>query len=288
MRSLSNLYKKGSDSGYYTRVIDNNELLEQKLTALSYEQEKKAREELRRAALEAKGIDPDTPEDELPPEFKEGIIPGEEPETSQEMQIDYVEAAKSEAEQIVRDATNEAQQILTKAAEEAENLREEARRQATEQGYGDGMAKAEQEAGRMRQELDRQRTAQDEAYQNRLQQMEPELMEIVTNVFDRVFHTAFFQKKEILLYLIQHTVQNIKDSHEYRIRVSVPDHEFVTQHRDEIIQKVGGDITLDIVLDESLGQGQCTIDTDEGVFDCSIDVELENLLTDLRMLSAAE
>ena len=47
-RSLSNLYKgqiNQSKEGVYTRVIDYNELLEQKLSALTFEQEARLRQQ---------------------------------------------------------------------------------------------------------------------------------------------------------------------------------------------------------------------------------------------------
>ena len=41
-------------------------------------------------------------------------------------------------------------------------------------------------------------------------------------------------------------------------------------------------------MDESMQQGQCTIDTDEGIFDCGVDVQLDNLIKDLKTLSCIE
>ncbi len=88
--------------------------------------------------------------------------------------------------------------------------------------------------------------------------------------------------------MIQNTVRHIKNSREFRIRVCAEDYETVSAGRDEILKKIGGDVILDIIMDESMQQGQCTIDTDEGIFDCGVDVQLDNLIKDLKTLSCIE
>jgi len=44
-------------------------------------------------------------------------------------------------------------------------------------------------------------------------------------------------------------------------------------------------MTLEIVGDSSMGENACVIETDTGIFDCSLGVQLENLIKDLRSLS---
>ena len=259
MRSLSNLYKgqvncvKGE---FYTRIIDNNEIVEQKLSALAV----------------GNGTLP------VPPQM----------DTAPELQIDYVEQAKEEAAQVIAQATSQAEQVLSKAVQEAENLKEAARREATEQGYAQGMAQAQEKEDQMRQELEQLRAQQEAAYAERLERMEAELMEVVVEVFDKVLQTDLSRQQEILLHLIRSTVQNIKNSSQFRIRVSEMDYETVSGCREEILRKIGGEVTLDIIMDDSVSQGQCTIDTDEGLFDCGLDVQLTNLVRDLKALSCMD
>lgn len=283
MRSLSNLYKakvNQNKGDFYTRVIDYNELLEQKLTALSFEQEKK----MRKQQAEAAGSDAEAGAEA---QFSEGLF-AQQLEVPPEMEIDYVEHAKEEADQIVREATAQAEEILKKAVQEAENLKDAARQEAERQGYAEGMERVNAEAEQVHQELDAQRRQQEQEYAERLTRMEPELMEVVIQVFDKVLRTDLAGRKQILLHLIQSTVQNIKNSREFRIRVSAEDYANVSAHREEILQKIGGEIVLDVVMDESMQQGQCTIDTDEGLFDCGLDIQFENLAKDLKALSCLD
>ncbi len=287
---MSNLYKahvNQNKGDFYTRVIDYNDLLEQKLSALSFEQEAKLRRErMEQSQNETEGGEPMS-EQAQDAQFQEGLL---HPQlaTAPELEIDYVEQAKEQAAQIVAKATADAEAILTKAAQEAEKLKEDTKARAQEQGYAEGMERAAKEEEQMREELEKQRLRQEHSYEKQLAQMEPILMETVIDVFDHVLQTDFSKRKDILLHLIRRTVQNIKNSQTFRIRVSAQDYPQVSARKEEIIQKIGSEVSLDLVMDDSMEQGQCIIDTDEGIFDCGLDVQLLNLTKDLKALSCMD
>lgn len=291
MRSLSNLYKahiNQKKNDYYTRVIDYNDLLEQKLSALSFEQEQKLRRQrMKQAKADAGDAQDETgdvqTQEALENEFQEGLFA-----PTPELEIDYVEQAKEQAAQIVADATKDAEEILKKAVEEAEKLKEQAMQQGTQQGYSEGMEQAHAKEEQMRLEFEQMCVDQEEEYAKKLEQMEPLLMDAVVDVLDHVLQSDLAKRKEILLHLVRRTVQNIKDSQKFQIRVSSQDYPYVSEHKNEIIQKIGSSALLDIVQDESLRQGQCTIDTDEGIFECGLDVQFENLVKELKMLSCMD
>lgn len=294
-RSLSNLYKAQVNTNKgeaYTRVIDHNELLEQKLTALSFERQA----ELRRQKLEqmqqgkegASGEEvPDGADGTQPGGFTEGIL-GAQLAVSPELEIDYVERAKEEANQIVSQATADAETILKKAVQEAEKLKENARKQGEEQGFAAGMEQANAQEVKMRQQLQQLAEQQEQDYAARLHTMEPQVMDAVIHVFDQVMHTGLVEHRAVLLHLIRRTVQNIKNSREFRIFVSADDYASVSDRKQEIFEKIGGEAVLDIIMDESMQPGQCTIDTDEGIFECGIDIQLANLEKDLKALSSID
>lgn len=254
---MSNLYKAGINrrkEDYFTRIIDNNEIVEQKLSALS---------------------------------VNNSVLPAQV-EVAPELEIDYVEQAKEEAAQIVAQATSQAEGILKKAVQEAENLKQTAKKEATDKGYAQGMAQAKTKEDKMKKELDVLRKQHEKEYAARLGRMEEELMQVVVEVFDKVLHTDFSRQQAILMHLIRSTVSNIKNSNTFRLRVSQEDYEAVSGHKEEIIQKIGKEAALDIIMDDSVSQGQCTIDTDEGLFDCGLDVQFQNLVRDLKALSCMD
>ena len=55
-------------------------------------------------------------------------------------------------------------------------------------------------------------------------------------------------------------------------------------HLDEIQERIGNDIDIEVVNDANLDTSGCFIETSFGVFDCGIDMELNNLVKDIRSL----
>lgn len=269
---MSNIYKwQFTQSESDKRLIDNNQLLREKLAPK------------RTKTFRATSLDGEKPDGD----FHEGLG-AEELEVDPEMQLDYVEHAKEEAERIIAKAATEAEQILVKAKEEGENLKERVQQEAREQGYAQGQQQADAEAEDVRRQLASQREQQEQEYQRRLDSMERDLVQVIGEVFEKVLHIELEDRQDVLIHLVQKAVQQVKDSREYRVCVSEQDFPYVSDHKEELVQKLGGEVAVDIVSDESYEKGQCTIDTDSGIFDCSIDVELKNLTRELRELSCMD
>lgn len=216
-------------------------------------------------------------------EFAEGLATAgnvlkSEPET------DYVQLAKEEAKEILSEARREADGILVRA--EAEKA--EIEKQAQEKGYSDGQAQLQQELNRLRTELevsyDEKKQELDAQYTKERANMENELVDVILEVFNKVFHIQFDSKKEILMHLINNAILNIEDEKKFRVKVAESNVIFLENHREEILDRVGHDIELEIVADFSLDENNCIIETASGIFDCSLGVQLENLIKDIRSL----
>lgn len=110
-------------------------------------------------------------------------------------------------------------------------------------------------------------------------------MDAVLTVVEKVFHVRFDDKKDILLYLVGNTLAEIDGCKEFCIRVRREDKEFLEAHKDEIIAGVGKDITLTFAADLTMEANECVIETDSGMFDCGVGVQLGNLIKDLKALS---
>lgn len=206
----------------------------------------------------------------------------EEPELSPE---EIREQAKEEAETLLSDAKNHSDALLANANREAELIREKAREEGFEAGQQEGNARADAELARMRRQLEEEKRRLELDYQQKLQEMEPYLVGIISNVFEKVFHVQFDDKKEILIYLIQRVILGAEGTKEFQVRVSLKDYEFVEEHKREITERVGASVHVEIMADAALQERQCMIETDSGVFDCGMDVQLDNLMKALQSLS---
>ena len=263
------------------RVINTNDIIAEKMQAIVEEQKQARREELmrkRQEAIEAGELDGDT-------EFTEGLFAEElELEPEPEPQIDYVAQAKEQAEQIISDANAQAVMIHDKAMKDADTLREMARQEGYENGYASARQQVDEQLQAGQQALDRREQELQIQYETAMAELEPRLLDTMLTIFDQVFQMQFCGKREMLLHLVQNAMRGIRETRQYKIRVSEAEVAFLREHKDELQEKVGEDVQIEIVMDPQLSESQCMIDADSGVYDCSLDVELDNLTRDLRSL----
>ena len=261
-RSLSNLYKQSFvvREEKKTRVIDSNEMVARKLRELE------------------KGYGTTRAD-------SDGFSPGiaaQEVEVAPE--VDYVAEAKAEAEAILSEAKAQAEAIRQKGSDQAEEVREAARNEGWQKGYEESTARAEQELALKLAELEETKQELIRKYEAQMKDMEPQLLDAILQVVEKVFHIQFSDKKDILLYLLSNAINGIEGCRNFQIRVGQENYQFVNSHREEILERVGNDVTIEVIADSAIAGDKCMIETDVGIFDCSLGVQLENLIKALRSL----
>ena len=101
--------------------------------------------------------------------------------------------------------------LIDDSRQEAEAIRDEAKKQ----GYLEGQNTLEQEYNQKKQQLEQEQQQKkiqlQNSYQEKQKNMEKELVDVILNVFNKVFHIQFDDKKEILLHLIDNAIANIED-----------------------------------------------------------------------------
>ncbi len=266
---MSNLFKQYCirEKQEEVRVIDYNDMVEKKLAAL--------------AASQNRGADAEEGFQSLGTIAEEAVL--EDPE-------EVLQNAKDEAEQILKEAREKSENILNSAQEKSQEILEQAREDGHREGYQNGERQAREEVEtefeRKTEELEQFKLELQEDYNQEMSQLEPKLLDVILTVVEKVFHIQFDDKREILLYLVQNAIANIEGSKNFRIRVGEEQRFFLENHKEEILDRVGHDVSLELLSDPVLEGNQCVIETETGVFDCSLGVQLENLIKDLRSLSS--
>ena len=265
-RLLPNLYKQYfvKTEAENTRVINSNALVEERLA--------KVLELQRKEQMHAEGMEDG---------FTAGII-GETTEVFEE--IDPVVQAEEDAARILAEAQAKAEEILNAANSEAVEIRAKAK----EQGYFEGSLQKEEELASLEEQLETEFATKnktlDAEYKEKMENMENDLVNVILEVFNQVFHIQFDNKKHLLMHLINNAILNIEGDKAFRIRVAEGNVLFLENHKESILERVGQNIELEIVADTSMDGNDCIIETDSGVFDCSLGTQLENLIKDIRSL----
>lgn len=214
----------------------------------------------------------------------------EEEETVTEERIPKKEIiiaeAQAEADAIVEQANADANAIIAAAQAEADRMKQ----QAYNEGIAEGMAKAEadmqttlmqkeQELASLEQELYA-------TYRAKEEQMEPALVDTILKIFADFTNAIALDKRDIILTLVNNVMAGGEIGSNFIIRACEEDAAYLRDHKDEIAGAIRKDVHIEIVTDLSMKKNECLIDTDMGVFDCSLDVQLENLINDIKILSA--
>ena len=267
-------------------VIDSNELANRKIEQFQEEEIKRQRAMM-------------TEEDGFPMEGEEGeFVPGLDMEQLNQLTEDQgmldtfpdpqfdMEAMQAEMDLKLQQAQEQADAIIQNAQQQAESLiaqaQEEGHRQGYEAGYQEGVAAAEA----LKAEIEQQRGDLEAEYQQIVDGLEPEMVDVLTQIYEHVFGIELREDKGIILHLLKSTLSRIEPGNDLIVHVSADDYDDVIEERPALEACITSpNTTMEIIEDPLLKENECMIESDSGVFDCSLGVELSELSRKLKLLS---
>jgi flagellar assembly protein FliH len=185
---------------------------------------------------------------------------------------------------IIDDARKEAKSIIEKAKLEAEQIKAATLASAKKKGYEEGQLLGQKEAQKKLAELEQERRQQEQDYDALVSEIEPRMAGIMADLIESITGILVEDQQNVILYLVERAFLDMDKADTYTIRVSREDYEFLSGKKDYLISLSGREINLYITEDSNLMKNQCRIETDLRVIDCSLDVQLTNLITDIKLL----
>ncbi len=290
---MSNIYKYffvNVDSEE-KRIIDSSEILDQKLEKISDELEEEPKPWLTENFYETDG-------DENP--GVEGLVRDEDGLTEEYVDdgggfdsnppIADEEAYDDSAmrEEMMGHLQEEIDQMRSEAMAdiqaELDTLRMQAREEGQKAGYDQGFAQGNAEAMAILEEERARLKEMEKEYDLNIQAVEPLFVDKLTSIYQHIFQVDLSEHRDIILHLIDTTIHSIETGKNFIIRVSKEDIGFVTMQKSKLLGGLN-EVTAEIVEDATLQKNECLIETEGGIFDCSLDVELEALSKKLKLLS---
>jgi len=186
---------------------------------------------------------------------------------------------------IVEDAHADAKIILEQAKKEAERFKNDIYATAQKKGYDDGLSQSKLELLKINMEYDEKTKNLQKEYEKMAHDMEPRMAEIIGYLVEKVTGIVIEDKEDIVMFLVSRALKNVDKSDEYTIKVSKDDYDYVSNRKNIISESIGRDVGISVTEDSNLKKNQCLIETDLRVIDCSLDVQLNNLILDLKLLS---
>ncbi len=277
IKSYSVAYKDGQDKKK-KRVIDSNQAVSERIKELS-------------EILES------APEEDFADDFSEGLnaeqvdalLADQEEVAEQARHAEeirkIVDGANEQAQQIIDDANARAAQIIEDANTQAQQILEDAREQGMTEGNEKGYAEGLERAAEVERQAQEKSDALDRQYEEKIAELEPLFVEKLTAIYSHVFGIDLSGRNDVIMYLLRDTIRNIEGAKTYLVHVSKDDYEYVSTNREELTAGLAGSATVEIVEDMTLNEGSAFIETEGGIYDCSIGTEMELLKKELKVLS---
>lgn len=276
---MSNLLKRSAVINKDERVIDYNDLIKKKIQTIMESKHNEMDADGFINGLHADVVEELISDDDTADALTEDAAMGEQQAAAS------LENANAEAERIIEEARLQAEQIIADANKNADAAFEEAK----QNGYYEGNEKAQEEMNikqaQLEAEFDNKRKELEQEYNNLKESIEPELVEVITDVFRKVTGVVAEDNQEIILHLINDVMHNADGSRDYVIKVSPDDYKFLVNNQGKIYCAMSREVNIDIVEDATLERNQCMIETNTGIFNCSLDIELNNLIKNIKLLS---
>ena len=202
------------------------------------------------------------------------------------MSKESVQIVNNMASDIVTRANAEAEKIIREATIEAENIKQQAYKQARAMGYDEGINAGKEALIEKELLLNKQKEELVEEYKAKIDDIEPALVDVLTDIYEHVFQVDFSDRKEVIYHLAKNTLASMETGKTYTLRLSPDDFNFLTMQKRELVKGSGIPVeSLEFIEDKSLTQGNAFIETGGGIFDCSVTTHLDNLRKTLQVLS---
>ena len=272
---MSNLFK-----GYYTslnkenvRIIDSNERAMEKVQSVTLSK-----------------MEPGKPDEDG---FSAGLsadvlsaLTGDGNEEKEDITAAEIHKFDEESyNAMIAEANAEIERMQAQAQDEISQMAEEARIQASKQGYDEGFMRAQSEFQAKEKKLHATEERLKKEYEEKIEQMEPLLVETITGVYEHVFHVELGEQREIITYLITAALKKVDGGRNCIVHISKEDYPYVSMQKKQIMSGVSSNTTVDIVEDITLSKNCALIETEGGIFDCGLGTQLSELNRKIRLLS---
>lgn len=193
--------------------------------------------------------------------------------------------AQERANEIIALAQSDAEAIIEQAKQECEAIKQAAMAEGRNAGYNEGKVKAAQEIEAMKQQLQQESEMLQKEYDDKVMQIEPMLVDTILEVFEKVTRVLSRDKKDLILNLVDAALSGTEINSDFLIRVSTSDYKFLLDNKQKIRESLPAHIQVEIVEDPTFTRGQCMIESDSGIYDCSLDIQLEGLINSIKVMS---
>jgi flagellar assembly protein FliH len=203
----------------------------------------------------------------------------------EQLVMEETELMHERANILLEDALKKSSEIIENAKIESYKERENILANAKEEGYQEGYQVGLEEVKKLQEKLEDDIYQQQLNYEKQMASLEPKFAGIMISLIEKITGVVMEDHKDIILHLVKNSLNNLNNNMNFLIKVSKEDFNAVYTRRNDFLAELREGARIEIFEDQSLEKNQCMIETDNSIIDCSLDVQLNSLLTNLKLLA---
>jgi len=197
--------------------------------------------------------------------------------------------AMDKAQLLIDEAKQKADKLISEAEIEAGAIKEQARVEGYNLGLAQGKEDSKQEIIDYKVSLEEEKNAfiENTKIENHqeLLRAEDQMVDVCCSLIEKLTGILVQTYKPVMLHMINNVMTEAESSTKYIIRVSNDIYPYVADNRDRIVGASNPGISIEVYGDTKLDTDKCMIESDNGIVDLSMDVQVKNLITAIKLLS---
>lgn len=200
------------------------------------------------------------------------------------MKIEMEKMIRTQADVILEQTRAQGELLKERIRSTAEAEKAEILENARREGYEEGRRRLLQEQEALETSFAERERELSETYEKKLSELEPMAVDVIAGLLQHLTGVMLETRKGILPYLVTQALKEAERSQSFLIKVSKEDFEVVKGEAEQLRALFEREVTLEVVQDALLKKGECMIETDSNIIDCSLGTQLEGLLENIRLL----
>jgi len=202
--------------------------------------------------------------------------------------FEEVKKKNNQAQKIRQEAEDEAKKIISEAGKKAEEIENEIRskvdqieKESYERGYKEGHDRGYQEGREeVKRLIDRLHAIISKAIEKRteiIEESETQLINLVLLIAKKVIKVISENQKNVVINNVVQALRKLKSRGDVVIRVNIADLELTSEHIKDFMGMVENVKSISVLEDSSVDRGGCIIETDFGQIDARISSQLHEI-----------
>lgn len=200
-----------------------------------------------------------------------------------------LDEAMDMATSIREEATEKANQIVAAANEEAEGIKNAAYQEGYERGLVEGKMEAARRADEYLENIQQEQEAVFKQHEEEcdaiIEQAKRDIVDFAGDIISKFTGILVEDYSNVMLHMINNALSGEETGKNIIIKIPEESFSYIYDNKDRISGALNPGINIEIFGDASLKRQKCIIETDNGIIDLSMDVQVNNLITALKLLS---